>query len=56
MHARRGRMATAASKASHNQQVGAKARDKAINSEEGPSHFVWLLDHMCCINANPITP
>lgn len=31
-------------------------KDKAINSKEGPSHFLWLLDHMCCIKANPITP
>lgn len=56
VQARRGRAAAAASKASHHQQVGASARDKAIDSEEGPSHFLWLLDQMCCINANPITP
>jgi len=53
-HASRGGTAAAASKASHHQQAGANARDKAINSEEGHSHFLRLLDHMCCINANPI--
>lgn len=37
-------------------ELGANARDKAINSEEGPSRFLWLLGRMCCINANPVTP
>lgn len=47
-------MAAAARKASYHQQLGANARVKAISPEEGPSHFLWLLDHMCCINVNPI--